>query len=218
MSNDRVMAISGILFAAAVFSGLLLLIDGVAAGDTTNHEAATWLSEGGHRTQMMFGMYMMSAGAMAFAVFAAGLFRRLRDAGAPQLAVSVGQLAAIAFTVLSVAAAIGMASGAYAVVSNVEPQPIDPAAVRLSTFGFALWTIGAALAASVFVAATSLAAIVSGALPRWLALIGFLFSALLPFGIAFLPTLSVLVWAMLVSVVTLVRPSTIVELRTGAPA
>ena len=65
-------------------------------------------------------------------------------------------------------------SDLYAVAGNVEAAPVDPDAVRVSTFGFALWAIPAALAGATFIASVSVAALVSGVLPRWLALIGFL--------------------------------------------
>jgi hypothetical protein len=183
----------------------MLLLGGVAVGDTTNDEAARWLSTGAHRTRMLVGICVTSGGALAFVVFAAGLLQRLRSAHAPTLARDVAQLAAISFVVLTLAAAVGMASAAYAVASHVEAEPVDPAAVRVSTFGFALWAIPAALAGATFIASVSAAALACGALPRWLALIGFLLAALGVFGIMFLPTLGIFIWAVLVAIVTFVR-------------
>lgn len=90
---------------------------------------------------MLVGAYVMAAGAIAFIVFAASLMQRLKDAQAPRLAANVAQLAAVAFAILTLAAAMAMASAAYAVAGNVEAQPIDQGAVRISTYGFALWAI-----------------------------------------------------------------------------
>ena len=154
---------------------------------------------------MIIGMYVMCGGAIAFLVFATCLLQRLRDAEAPSLAINVAQWAGVAFVILAMAAAVGMASGAYAAISDIEPGPINSDAVRVSTFGFALWVIPAALAGATFIAAVSAAAIASGALPQWLGLIGLLLAAVALFGIMFLPTLGLLVWAVLVAIITLVH-------------
>lgn len=219
MLQDRVTSVSGIVFAIATFAGLVLLLGGAAVGDTPNAEAAAWLGESGHRTRILAGAYVMCGGAVAFMVFAAGLIERVRAAQAPRLAVNVAQIAAITFAVLVLAAAIGMASAAYAVNSNVEPRPIDPGALRVTTFGFALWAIPAALAGATFVTAVSVAVLTSTVLPRWLAVIGFLFAAIALYGIAFIPTLGLLLWAVLVAIVILVRPAAASLAQAGpAPA
>lgn len=217
MTNDRVITVTGILFAIGTFAGLLLLLGGAAVGDTTNAEAADWLGKGAHRTRMMVGAYVMAGGAVAFMVYAAGLLQRMRNTQAPQLAVNVAQLAGTVFALLVLAAAVGMASGAYAVQSGVEPQPIDVGAVRVSTFGFMLWAIAGALAGATFITAVSIGSFVSGVLPRWLALLGLLFAVLALFGIEFLPTLGILVWAILVGIVALVRtePRPLAEPQTA---
>ncbi|HEX6030569.1 MAG TPA: hypothetical protein VFY90_03990 [Tepidiformaceae bacterium] len=214
MANDRAISISGFVFAVATFVGLLLLIGGVAAGSTNNEEAARWLNDSGHRARMLVGCYVMCGGAVAFFVFSSALIRRLRGAGAPSLAADAAQVAAIAFVALTLAAAIAMASGAYAVSSDVEPKPIDPGAVRMSTLGFAIWAIPAALAASAFVVSVSIGALAREALPRWLGLVGLLVAVVMLFGIMFLPSLAVLVWAALVAVVTVVRPESKFVART----
>jgi hypothetical protein len=207
MSRNWVVSASGAAFAIATFVGLVMLLGGAAVGDTPNSEAADWLAKSGHQAQMMVGMYVMCGGAIAFAIFAAGLVQRLRAADAPELSLTVANISAVAFTALALAAAIGMASAAYAVKSDVEPTPIDPGAVRITTFGFGLWIFGASLAAGTFIASVSVAALATGALPKWLALLGFLMAALTPFAIMFLPSLGVLVWALLVAIVAAVRGS-----------
>ncbi|MEX0781912.1 MAG: hypothetical protein WD557_04625 [Dehalococcoidia bacterium] len=219
MTNDRTISITGVVFAIATFTGLVLLLRGVAAGDTNNEEAARWLNDSGHRAQMLIGAYLMCAGGIAFLVFSAALVRRLRSGGAPGLTVDTAQAAGVAFAALTLVAAIGMASGAYAVASNVEPKPVDPGAVRISSVGFAIWAIPSAFAAAAFVSSVSVGALASGCLPRWLGLIGLLVALLMLFGILFLPSLAVLVWAVLVALVTLVRRQGMFGLQpTQAPA
>lgn len=205
MPKDWVVCISGGTFAVATFAGLVLLLGGAAVGDTTNLEAADWLADSSHTTNMLIGMYLMCGGAIAFSVFAAGLLERLRNADASSVTLTVANFGAIAFTVFALAAAVGMASAAYALKSDVEPTPIDPGAVRVSTFGFGLWVFGASLAAGTFIASVSVAALSTGALPKWLALFGLLIAGLSLFAIAFLPSLGVVVWAVLVAIVGAVR-------------
>jgi len=70
------------------------------------------------------------------------------------------------------------------------------------------------LAASAFVVSVSIGALASEALPRWLGLVGLLVAVVMLFGIMFLPSLAVLVWAALVAVVTVVRPESKFVART----
>ncbi|OAI44579.1 hypothetical protein AYO38_00360 [bacterium SCGC AG-212-C10] len=205
MTNDRTISICGAFFAVATLIGLAMMIEGVASGDATNVEAAEWLAKSGNRAQMIIAMYVMAGGAIAFAVFASAVIRRLRAAGAPDLAVDVARIGAAAYTALVLASAVAMASGAYSLISNNEAQPLDPGVARTSTLGFAIWVFPAAFAGSVFVASVSVAAMRSAALPRWLCLIGLLVAVLLLFGISFLPTFSILIWALCVSIVAFVR-------------
>ena len=44
MTVDRTIALSGVVFAIATFAGLMLLLSGAAVGESTNAEAAEWLS------------------------------------------------------------------------------------------------------------------------------------------------------------------------------
>lgn len=205
MNKDWMVSISGGVFAIATLVGLSMLVDGAAVGTTNNAQAAEWLADSGNRTQALIGMYVMCAGAIAFVVFSASLIERLRASGTSSLALSVGQVAAVSVAVLTFAAAIGMASAAYAIKSDVESLPVDPAAVRVTTYGFGLWVFGAGLAAGTFMAAISLGSLQTGGLPKWLALIGLLLAVLSLFGIEFIPSLGILVWSALVAIMCAVK-------------
>lgn len=218
MNRDWIVSVSGAVFAVATLVGLSMLVNGAAVGTTTNGQAAEWLADSGNRAQALIGMYVMCLGAIAFFVFAGSLIERLRAAGTRPLALSIANLAAVAVAVLTFAAAIGMASAAYAIRSDVESLPVDPAAVRITTFGFGLWVFGAGLAAGTFMAAISIGSLSTGGLPRWLALIGLLMAVLSLFGIEFVPSLGVLVWSALVAVVCAVKGVAPGTSRSTAPS
>ena len=207
MWNDRAIAIGGVLFAAMTAVSIALMLNGLAVGNSTNADTAEWLSDSGHRTMTVSGLYLMCAGGLAFMLFATGLVRRLRAAGASDFVLDMARIAAGAFTGLQIAAGVAMGIAAISIRSGVETTPVSPDVARIGAFGFELWFIGAALCGAAFVATVSVSALANGALPRWLALVGLLCAAVLLGGIAFLPGWAIFAWAICVAIAVSVRSS-----------
>src|SRR5215211_114714 len=109
MWNDRAITVGGLLFAVLTIAGVALLLGGVAGGDTTNVEAADWLSESGNRARAIIGLYLMCAGAICFIPFIAGMLGRLRFAGADGSLLEVVRLSGFAFVLCQLIAAVAMA-------------------------------------------------------------------------------------------------------------
>ena len=216
MLNDRTITIGAIGFAALTLAGILLLLDGVAGGDTTNAEAAEWLGDSANRTQVLVGAYLMCAGAIAFLVFVAGIIGRLRAAEAPPAFTEVARLSGAAFSICQLVGAIAMAGAAYAVTAGNEPEPIDPGALRVTTLGLAIWLVPGMLSASAFVATVSVSIFAKKAFPTWIGLTGMLCALVLLAAITFLPAVLLLLWVACVGLVVLVRGEAALRLDPGA--
>jgi hypothetical protein len=215
MLNDRTITIGAVGFAVLTLAGILLLLGGVAGGDTTNVEAAEWLGDSGNRTRMLVGAYLMCGGAIAFLVFVAGTIGRLRAVESPPALTEVARLSGVAFSICQLVGAIAMAGAAYAVTSGNEPEPIDPGAVRVTTLGLAIWLVPGMLSASAFVAAVSVSAFANKAFPTWIGLTGALCALVLLAAITFLPVVLLLLWIACVGLVVLVRGEAALRLDPG---
>ena len=205
MWNDRLLGLSGILFAVLTFGGVTLGSGGIAGGETTTAEAADWLADSGNRTLAIVGVYLLAAGAIAFAVFLAATTRRMRDAGASPLTVDLARLFGGAFAVLQLAASAAFLAAPLAIQFENEPLPADPGVARLGTLGISLWLVPGMLAAASFETTVAVSSFASKVFPAWVAWTGLLCAAALLAAVVFLPAMLLLLWTLAVSLVALVR-------------
>lgn len=206
MWNDRAITIGGIVFVALTVPGYLLMAGGVAAGDTTTAEAASWLGESGHRTRSIVGMYLMCGGALGFTVFLAGVLGRLRASECNPILRELAGITGTIFAICQFVGAVGMATAAMSVAFDVEPLPVEASLTRLSSLGVEIWLVPGMLAASAFVGSLAVATFTSRVFPAWVGLAGVLCAAVLLAGIVFLPVFMFMLWTASVALVVLVRP------------
>ena len=149
--------------------------------------------------RIMLGSWLGLVGGFFLIWFGGSVRAHLRDAGEERLGT-------VAFGGAVAAAAVGLlidTANLAAAFRADEDDAIDPAAAT-ALFDFANSAIGGALpiAIAVFVAATGIAALRTGALPRWLGIVSLVVVAgLLTFFVAWLFTGVALLWALIVSIV-----------------
>jgi hypothetical protein len=148
--------------------------------------------------KIMLGAWLGLLGGFFLIWFGGSVRARLRDAGEERLGT-------IAFGGAVAAAAVGLlidTANMAAALRADEDDKIDPA-VATTLYDFANSAVGTALptAIAVFVAATGVAALRSGALPRWLGIVSLVLAVgLLIFFIAWFLTAVALLWALVVSI------------------
>jgi hypothetical protein len=148
--------------------------------------------------KIMLGSWLGLLGGFFLIWFAGSVRARLRDAGEERLGT-------IAFGGAVAAATAGFlidAANFTAAMRADEDDKIDPA-VATTLYDLANSLVGTALptAIAVFVAATGVAALRSGVLPRWLGIVSLVLAVtLLIFFIAWFMTAVALLWALLVSI------------------
>jgi hypothetical protein len=197
---------AGIGFAAA-FMASLVLTD-LPDESSSTAEAMRFYADDGNRTHALLAGYLAGVAALLFVGFLVAVVALLRAADPRSPAATAAVVAGSAYFALYLAAAASFMAPAATLAldpesgGRVTPELADFAR-GLSMLGDWLLLVFSMLAAAVLVLATSLGALRSRLLPRWLARGGLLVAASLLAGAAFFPALLFLLWAIAVSVVLL---------------
>lgn len=212
---DQVGAIAGIAFALLFFATLMIVK--LPGGDDTNQVYADYFIEESRFTDHTIVAYMIAAAGIAFLVLLSSLRDRLlaRDPdenGLHTLALGSG--------LLFVGALFVAGAAAYAVPASIE---IGEEAQFGADIARVPWIASIALllygmiAASVSIASLSVLMLRTHALPKWLAVFGFVAAFILLFGYVYMPMMILPVWTIAASV-GLLRPAREPERTTGMVA
>lgn len=198
--------LSIILFLLPI-GGLLIATPG---GEDSNAVYAAKISENSDQIRTLIGAYLAIVGVLAFGWFVTVVVRRVEAAGAPaELAAAARALLVVVTAVLIVGlaalAAIPM-SAQFGKDADVLPADVG----RIAWIGLALIFLAAPLVHAALVAVISVGVMRSQALPVWTAWVGFLVAALMLFGLAWAPLLSLPVWIICLSIMLWLRPQLIV--------
>ncbi len=191
------------LGAAVLLSVAVLLLERQPGVGSSGDDLA-WYADSGNRFTVFLGLNLAALGVVAFLWFMAVIRRRLGERE-DQFFATVFLGSGIAFGVLTIAAAVCAAAPTF-VVHFGRLEDLDGSSVALAHgLWFGLWGVSASRLAGVFMAATSTIGMRFGALPRWLARLGFVLGALLGLTGAFAGPLDFIfpVWLATVSVTLL---------------
>jgi hypothetical protein len=212
----RLGAVSGIVFAVLFTLGVMLPdLPGNSEADGVAIEE--FYAESGDRVMVIVGMYMLMLAGIAFLGFVVNLYRGLRQAEGDK-----GVLATLALAagVLFVATLYSSSSAWAAVPGGIEfggaAQPTSDVSLWLAQLGYVDLLIHGMFAAIVVIVTTSLVALRTAVLPRWLAWTGFGCAALLVFALVYIPMIALPIWAIATSVAMLRRPVLRTERATRA--
>jgi hypothetical protein len=198
VAETRWAGLSGLAFAVLFVAGMLLLGDQLGSVGDSDRQFISYFEDAANRTRDIVGGYVLAAAALSLLIFAGGL-HSLVAREAPVISL-VGMLAATASAVLMLVAAASLSSVSTSIlVSDMfdeEPHEFGPAASRLATqIGF-MALVFSMLAASLFIAMTSLASRATRLLPSWLVWLGFVASAALLLSFFFMPAAALPLWAL----------------------
>ncbi len=191
------------LAAAILMTVSISLIErqpGVGAGSGD----LSWYGDPDNRSTVVLGLEMGALGMVAFLWFMAVIRRRLAERE-DQLHATVFLGSGIAFVILATTAAVCAAAPTLVVHFGGEESLSNSTVALAHGLWFGLWGIAASRFAGVFMAATSTLGLRFGALPTWLARLGFVLGVLLSITGAFAGPLGFLfpAWLALVTVTLL---------------
>ncbi|CAN5702611.1 hypothetical protein BH23CHL2_BH23CHL2_24000 [soil metagenome] len=181
---DLAGAVAGIAFALLFFATLMIVK--LPGGDDTNQVYADYFIESDRFTDHTIVAYMIAAAGIAFLVFLSSLRDRLLardpDAGLHTLALGSG--------LLFVGALFVAGAAAYAVPASIEigeETQFGADIARVPWVASIVLLLYGMIAASSSIAALSALMLRTRALPKWLAVFGFVAAFILLFGYVYLP-------------------------------
>ena len=204
MGSIRAASLAGVAFAALLAISLLLLRDQPDA-DAGASEISDFYLDSGNRTRVLVGLNLAPFAAIAFFWFVGVIRRRIGDRE-DKFFSTVFLSSGLLFIAMYLAAAVVWASHALAVQFADSPPP-SPEMVGLTQgLAWGFFSVVGARMAAVFMLVTSTLGHRTGALPRWLVVVGFVLALTLlvtvtvsePVGFVFV------VWVTLVSLALLV--------------
>lgn len=199
-------AIAGIVFAVLFVLGLMLpALPGAGESEAT---VLDFYADSGNRATVIISSYLMGLAGVTFLVFLSSLYRGLRAAEGES-----GNLATIALGggIVFVAMAFNSASAWGNVPGGVEfggeAVPGYEIPIWFTQLGYGNMLLYGMLSAIAMIVSVSLLAQRTALFPRWLAITGFACSFILLFGVMFLPSLALPIWAIATSVAMLKAPA-----------
>jgi hypothetical protein len=205
--TSRRTALAAAIFVVTFVAGLFLVNN--PDTDASPATFADFYAKSGNRLHLILAAVLLSASALAWIVTVNGLRERLGDCVASRVATTAAAATAALIGVAGTMLAIIPA----AMVFGSAPAPGVDLARFLPQAGYAALTLFAMPTAALTVTAIGIGALRTGALPRWLAYLGFAASVVLLASLEFFPMLLFVVWVIATAVVLARRP-----LRIPLPA
>lgn len=201
---ERVAAAGGAAFAALLFSALLLFsLDEVGGGISRADVVATY-SDGSTELRKEIGATLVGFAIVCLLFFLGSLRDAVRAVEGERSVLSSAVFAGGVVMAVLLGVSAALETAAVSTDGFFEAYDVD-ADIPLVLASLSVWTLGFAIVGGgVLVGATSLAALRTDLLPRWLALAGLVVAALAFFGettVAFVfPVMLVLLWVLIASV------------------
>jgi hypothetical protein len=191
-----------VLFVVAVVSGPGNLPSGSDA------QVVAFYADSGNRMGAIVSAYLFAAAALCYTIFLIDIRARFQrstvDAAANWSGVSV--ITGALFLALMVAAGAAVATIAGDINFGDDPNPVVPDVARfLPELVYALLLVGGMVLAAGHLASTSMAALRSRVLPRWLCIAGLIGSVILLASVLFIPMVVLPLWVLAASIVFLTR-------------
>lgn len=203
MFTSRLSPLAGLAGIGCLVAGLAL--DKAPTSSWSDQQITAWYAGHGVGQWMASGI-LVAAAAPFLLIFTAEARERLAVAGASRRAQSVLLGAGIAFAVTALVGAALYVAVPAAMTFSRAPAP--GADISRFTLGAAYGTLVmfSAFAAALFTATLSIASLRTRAVPRWLAVAGLPFSALMLLN-ALLPLAAITLWFVTASITLAVRPA-----------
>ncbi|HEV8194189.1 MAG TPA: hypothetical protein VGP82_22295 [Ktedonobacterales bacterium] len=221
LRTPRAAAIAGIIFSVLLTFSLLIIRLAVSA---SSRDVGTWLSDPVHKNAVVFALNLIPFAGIAFLWFI-GVVRDRMGEHEDRFFATVFLGSGLLFVaMLFASAAVGGVLAATA-----SSGIVGPTVTAVWQFGrqvtYNLLTIYAMRMAGVFMIATATITLRTAIMPRWLALLGYLFALVLLLTVGFTPWIEFLlpIWVLMVSLYILraslsERPEPAPKLSAGTDA
>lgn len=172
----------------------------------SDEEILAFYADSGNRTLEFVSVALYAFAVLFFLWFVSTLRDRLRTVEPEPKSLSALAFGAGVASAALLMAGISVHSAIPAAVEETDRFVLDPNTARLLEYVAFLLFVGSTMVASVLVAATSVLALRTAVLPRWLGWIGLVVALILLVAVFFFPIVALWAWAVVVSVVLMRRP------------
>jgi hypothetical protein len=207
--NQRLAGICAVVFAVLFFLGVTMpgLPDYKVTKKYPDPAAhlTSFYANHGNRTRLVVAAYLMAVAGLVFLVFLSYLRDRLRRAeGEAGASGGLVFAAGAVFVAMIYAGSAAWASIAGDLIFGNQRPPSPDVMGFIPQLGYPLVLIFGMFAAALAVAVTSMSALRTGVLPRWLAYLGFVAAVAMLFSVVFVPMVLFVIWMIAVGI-TLLR-------------
>jgi hypothetical protein len=202
---ERWAGIGGLAFVVLTLAWGVLYAPAPGSGDS-DQKIADWYGDHGNRTKVWVAAILLMLAAVAFLWFLGSLRTLLRRVEGPPGRVSALSFGAgLVLTALVFAKNAAATAPAVSITFGLDSSELDPAAFRLFNALFHLLVYQELFAGAALIAFTSVLALRTGLLPRWLGGGGFVVAAVVAalFWQEAVPLALVLAWILVLSVLVL---------------
>lgn len=179
----------------------------VVPGDIgdTDEEILAYYADSGNRAREIAAFFLIAVAALFLLWFVSTLRNRLRSVEPEPKSLSALAFGAGVASAALLVAALSLFVSVSLTIEDSDQFAVDPNLARvLENAGFLLFT-GSTMVASVLVAATSVLALRTRVLPRWLGWVGLPVALVLLVAIFFFPLFVLWAWILVVSVLLIAR-------------
>jgi hypothetical protein len=222
-AEKRWFAVSGVAFAVLFVAGALSLGELAGSVGDSNATFVSYYDDEANRARDIAGAYLLAAAGLAFLWFLTSLRRLLRTPGDDtSMLPTIVLVAGIAFVSMLFAAGAALStvnvSITFGAIFDEHGVLGGSEMAVLPQLGYVLMHLYGAFAASLMIAAASLAGSRGGVFPAWLVWLGLIAAVLLLFAIASLPIFALPVWVLAVSIAVLRRDDAAMRPRSATVA
>jgi hypothetical protein len=172
MTDTRWAALAGVLF-VVLFIGGLSLIGVSPETDAADSEWTEYLEDSGAHTRNIIGLYLWVIGGVLFVWFATHLRSVLRRADEGSDLAAFGYASAVIFAAMLLVSGAATATVPGAIEFGDTRSPGIDIAKLFPQMGYGVLLIGGGFAAIGAILSASIVILRTGALPQWLAWLGF---------------------------------------------
>ena len=197
--------------ASGIVSVLLFLVAFIVApGDLgdTDEEILAYYADSGNRAGEIAAFFLITVGVLCFLLFLSTLRNRLRSVEPEPKSLSALAFGAGVTSAALLIGAISLLVGTSAAVGETSEFVVDPNLARFAKNAGYLLFVASIMVMSLPVAATSVLALRTPVLPKWLGWLGLFVALVLLFAVFFFPLFVLWAWVLVVSVLLIVHTPT----------
>lgn len=184
--------------------GSILSFGGQPDTSEDQQKVMDYWADGGHRDKLSVGWILAGLGVLAFLWFVAAVRRRILDQQPDSFLAGAATIGGILYAT-STMAAFSLETAIKTMSDDTYKHTVYPELIHAADDAGYVIHAGGGVGIATFILAVSIAALRSGSIPRWVAIVSIVIGVISLAQIAFFPILLMLLWVLVTSIAMYVR-------------